>query len=92
MLSLQYGLIAYLVVTGGFSACLLIVLLGLGRYWKALRVYANPRPAAPPSEYPADVWPLWYSAFTFQHTRLFGMLFLVGIVGDMLMQRLWSVG
>jgi 1,4-dihydroxy-2-naphthoate octaprenyltransferase len=92
MLSLQYGLVAYLVVTGAISAGLLVVLLGLGRYWKALRAYANPRPAAPPAEYPVDVWPLWYSAFTFQHTRLFGMLFLVGMIGDVVVQKVWSGG
>ena len=92
MLSLQYGLVGYLVATGAFSWLLLAVVLALGSYWNALRAYANPRPAAPPAEYPPNVWPLWYAAFAFQHTRRFGTLFLVGLTAEVIARKLGLLG
>lgn len=92
MLSLQYALVGFLVATGAFSWLLLAVVFALGWYWNALRAYANPRPAAPPAEYPPNVWPLWYAAFAFQHTRRFGMLFLVGLTADVVARKLGVLG
>ncbi len=91
MLSLQYALVGYLVATGAFSWLLLAVVFALGWYWNALRAYSNPRPTAPPAEYPPNVWPLWYAAFAFQHTRRFGMLFLLGLAADVIARRLGLV-
>lgn len=82
MLTLQYLLVFWLVATGALS-WLLLAVLGAGNwYWLALRAYAQPRPAAPPAEYPPGIWPLWYAAFAFQHTRRFGLLFLFGLALD----------
>jgi 1,4-dihydroxy-2-naphthoate octaprenyltransferase len=64
------------------------VLGALPWYVRALRVYREPRPPAPPAEYPPNVWPLWYSAFAFQHTRRFGSLFLLGLALDVAARRL----
>jgi 1,4-dihydroxy-2-naphthoate octaprenyltransferase len=92
MLTLQYLLVLYLVLTGAFSWLLLTVLLAGQWYWRALRAYSHPRPAAPPPEYPPNVWPLWYAAFAFQHTRRFGMLFLVGLLADVLARKVGLIG
>lgn len=92
MLSLEYVLVLSLIASGAFSWLLLTVLFAARWYWRALRVYSNPRPAGPPAEYPPNVWPLWYSAFAFQHTRRFGMLFLLGLVADLLARKLGVVG
>jgi 1,4-dihydroxy-2-naphthoate octaprenyltransferase len=92
MLSLEYVLVAYLVLTGATSWLLAVVGLALGRYWLALRAYSHPRPAAPPPQFPAGVWPLWYAAFAFGHTRRFGMLFLAGLAADVVARRLGLVG
>lgn len=82
MLTLQYLLVFWLVATGALS-WLLLAVLGAGNwYWLALRAYSQPRPAAPPAEYPPGIWPLWYAAFAFQHTRRFGLLFLLGLALD----------
>lgn len=88
MLTLQYLLVFWLVASGALS-WLMLVVLGAGNwYWLALRAYTQPRPDAPPAEYPPNIWPLWYAAFAFQHTRRFGGLFLLGLVGDLLAHRL----
>jgi 1,4-dihydroxy-2-naphthoate octaprenyltransferase len=49
---------------------------------RALRAFSHSRPQAPPPEYPPNIWPLWYAAFAFAHTRRFGGLFLLGLAVD----------
>jgi 1,4-dihydroxy-2-naphthoate octaprenyltransferase len=88
MLTLEYLLVVYLVATGSFSWLLLSVGFALPWFVRALRVYVHPRPPGPPQGYPPSVWPLWYSAFAFQHTRRFGGLFLLGLAVDVLGRRL----
>lgn len=82
MLTLEYALVILLVVSGYFSVLLLAVFGAIPWYRRALLAYGSPRPAAPPPEYPPNIWPLWYSAFAFQHTRRFGGLFLLGLSAD----------
>jgi 1,4-dihydroxy-2-naphthoate octaprenyltransferase len=88
MLSAEYLLVVALVASGALSFLLLAVLFALPWYVRALRVYSHPRPAAPPAEYPPNIWPLWFSAFAFQHTRRFGGLFLLGLTLDVLGRKL----
>ena len=88
MFTLEYALVAALILTGTFSWLLLIVLGALPWYWRALRIYTHPRPASPPPEYPPNVWPLWFSAVAFQHTRRFGGLFLLGLALEVLGRKL----
>lgn len=48
----------------------------------ALRMVGTFRREAPdirPENYPESVWPLWFSAAAFIHTRIFGLLFLSGV-------------
>jgi 1,4-dihydroxy-2-naphthoate octaprenyltransferase len=46
----------------------------LGRAWRAL---SGPRPDEPPRGFP--VWPLWFAAFAFTHTRRAGALLVAGL-------------
>jgi 1,4-dihydroxy-2-naphthoate octaprenyltransferase len=88
MLTLEYLLVGCLVWEGSVSWLLLAVLGALPWYVRALRVYRHPRPPGPPAAYPPNIWPLWYSAFAFQHTRRFGSLFLLGLAADVLARKL----
>ncbi|HEX7408756.1 MAG TPA: prenyltransferase [Candidatus Binatia bacterium] len=88
MFTLEYLLVAYLVWSGYLSWLLLSVLAALPWYLRAVRVYRHARPAGPPPEYPPNIWPLWYSAFAFQHTRRFGGLFLLGLAIDVLARKI----
>jgi len=88
MLTLQYVLVAALILSGYFSWLLLIVAAALPWYVRAVRVYRQPRPAGPPAEYPPNIWPLWFAALAFQHTRRFGSLFLLGLAADVLARKL----
>lgn len=86
MLLLQYGIVAYLVATGFFSPVLLVVFLALPKLREALAVYRRRRPPERPATYPAESWPLWFVAFAFLHNRRWGLLFLVGLVADVIVR------
>jgi 1,4-dihydroxy-2-naphthoate octaprenyltransferase len=92
MLTLEYALVALLVASGYLSWLMLIVVFALNWYVRAIRIYAHERPTAPPPEYPPNVWPLWYSAVSFGHTRRFGGLFLLGLLLDVFARRLGWIG
>jgi 1,4-dihydroxy-2-naphthoate octaprenyltransferase len=58
----------------------LLVLFALPNAVRAIRVHLAGPPEACPANYPADVWPLWYSAYAFAYARNFGLLFLTGLL------------
>ncbi len=85
MITAQYLLCVLLVVAGSFGWPLLLVLINLPRLPALFRVFGSPKPAVAPADYPAGIWPLWFSAHAFQHTRHFTLLFLAGVVIDTLL-------
>jgi len=82
MLVAQYLLCVALVATGSFTWVLLLVLVNLPWLPALFEVYNQSKPGEKPPGYPEDVWPLWFSAYAFRHTRKFTSLFLVGVVLD----------
>ena len=85
MIAAQYALSIALVAVGSFSWALLLVLVNVPKLPRLFEAYRHPKPDNPPHNYPEGVWPLWFSAFAFQHTRWFTSLFLVGVVLDTLL-------
>jgi 1,4-dihydroxy-2-naphthoate octaprenyltransferase len=85
MIGAQYLLSILLVAAGSFGWPLLLVCLNLRRLPALFRVFAKPKPALAPADYPGGIWPLWFSAHAFQHTRHFTTLFLLGVVLDTLL-------
>jgi 1,4-dihydroxy-2-naphthoate polyprenyltransferase len=73
-----YVVVAALVVVGVLGPWVLLVLASLPLLRKILKVYSEPRPAAPPPRYP--IWPLWYVAAAFVLTRRAGILLVLGLV------------
>lgn len=78
---IAYAVIIYLVVTGYFSVFMLLVLFALKRAFYAVAVLSKPRPEGPPAGFEA-FWPTWFSGFCFYHNRLFGGLFILGVLLD----------
>jgi 1,4-dihydroxy-2-naphthoate polyprenyltransferase len=84
-LLLIYLVILYLVfVPRYFTPVMLFVFFAGKRALTALRVLGSPRPEHPPEGYPA--WPTWFSAFAFHHNRLFGGLFILGLIVDTILR------
>lgn len=80
---IAYAVVIYLVVTGYFSTFMLLVLFALQRALYAVMVLSKPRPEGPPKGFEA-YWPTWFSGFCFYHNRLFGGLFILGVLLDTL--------
>jgi 1,4-dihydroxy-2-naphthoate polyprenyltransferase len=88
MLVLQYAVVAYLVAIRYFSPVLLLVGAAIPAFRLAWKAYSHPRPAAAPPNLPKGVWPLWFVALAFNHTRRFGGLYLLAIIADVVVRKL----
>jgi 1,4-dihydroxy-2-naphthoate octaprenyltransferase len=83
---IAYAVIIYLVATGYFSTFMLLILFAGQRAFYAIAVLSKPRPAGPPAGFEA-FWPTWFSGFTFYHNRLFGGLFILGVLLDTIFRQ-----
>ncbi|MGB2910181.1 MAG: prenyltransferase, partial [Anaerolineales bacterium] len=84
-LVLIYVVILYLIFGPHYlTPVMLIVFLAGKRVLLALKMLSKPRPAEPPEDY--TFWPTWFSAFNFYHNRMFGGLFILGLVVDTLVR------
>ncbi len=86
MMVLQYAFIVYLVVTRLFSPVLLIVFFAYKEFLNSYKVYQHPKPTERPDYYPKEGWPLFFVGFAFVHNRRFGLLFLLGLIGDLILR------
>jgi 1,4-dihydroxy-2-naphthoate octaprenyltransferase len=72
-----YPLVGALVATGTLPMLSLLCLLGLLRLAKLWGQFSRPKPDAPPEGFP--IWPLWFAALAFVHTRRAGGLLILGM-------------
>jgi len=84
----QYGVIGYLIATQKIGWLMAIVVIALYKFVLTIRVFVKPRPKEAPEELPPDVWPLYLSAASFVYNRQFGLLFLLGLIGDVVLKAL----
>ena len=91
MLIAQYALVGYLMAIRYFSPVMVLVLGAAPALKLAFRAYSFPRPDKPPRELPAGVWPLWFVAFAFLHTRRFGLLYVVALFADVVLRKMGVV-
>jgi len=85
---LQYLLIIFLVVTKQLGPAMLVVFATVPRFIKAAKVFSKPRPDTAPESYDKNAWPLYLVAHAFEFTRIFGLLFLLGLVADVVIYKL----
>jgi len=78
LMMLFYVTTVGLVVVGGLSVATLLVFLAIPRLLEVLKQYRQAKPESPPPNYP--VWPLWYVAGAFVHTRRAGGLLVLGLL------------
>lgn len=72
-----YVAVVACVVVGALPWPALVVLGGLPVLVKVWRSLDEPRPERPPARFP--VWPLWFAAIAFLHTRRAGALLVLGL-------------
>jgi 1,4-dihydroxy-2-naphthoate octaprenyltransferase len=86
----SYLIVVYLVLSRFFTPVMLLTFLGIPTLVEIWPILANPKPDEKPEGFP-DVWPNYYVAAAFHHTRRFGGLFLVAVVLDTIIQRIWPL-
>ena len=84
----QYLLIAALMITGKVSIAMVVVLFAIPKFIWASRVYSRPRPESEPEGMPPNVWPLYLVNHAFVYNRRFGLLFLLGLIIDVVLFRM----
>jgi 1,4-dihydroxy-2-naphthoate octaprenyltransferase len=72
-----YASVAVLVGIGALPWPTVVVAAALPALVKVWRAFDRPRPDAPPPRFP--VWPLWFAAIAFLHTRRAGALLVAGL-------------
>src|SRR5258706_10882064 len=81
---LSYAAVLYLVFAAHFfTPVVLIVFLAGGRAWKVIKLLSQPRPSEAPPGF--ALWPRWFSTPQLLHIRLFGGLYILGLVLDTLL-------
>lgn len=73
-----YVIVLALVLTGTLGVWLLLVAVALPRLVEVLGTYSKPKPEQPPDDYP--VWPLWFVSASFYHNKLAGVMFVLGLI------------
>jgi len=83
---IAYAVVIYLVATNYFSTFMLLILFAGQRAFYAIAVLSKPRPEGPPKGF-ETFWPTWFSGFAFYHNRLFGGLFILGVLLDTIARK-----
>jgi 1,4-dihydroxy-2-naphthoate octaprenyltransferase len=83
-----YLLVGVSVLVGAMPWPALLVVLAVPRLVKVWPYFRRPPPDEPPKNFP--VWPLWYAALAWVHTRQAGLLLVLGLAIGVL-ARQWHV-
>ena len=78
MMAAFYAAVIVCVVVGALPWPALACLLALVKLVPVWRAFGRPKPPSPPEGFP--VWPLWFAAAAFVHTRRAGSLLVLGLV------------
>jgi len=78
MMAAFYVVVVVCVAVGALPWPSLVVLAALPKLVPVWRAFGEPKPDAPPEGFP--VWPLWFAAAAFVHTRRAGSLLVLGLV------------
>ena len=82
-LILPYVIILYLVFGVRFLTPVVLIVFFAGiRAWNVIKLLSKPRPSEPPPGF--ALWPRWFSTPQLRHIRLFGGLYMLGLLADIL--------
>jgi 1,4-dihydroxy-2-naphthoate octaprenyltransferase len=84
---LQYLLVIALVISGKLGPAMLIVFLAFPKFLNAIKVFSKPRPSLKPEGKAGEGWPLYLVSNAFVYNRVFGMLFLLGLILDVIVYK-----
>ena len=83
----QYALVGWLILSGSIGISLAIVLLALPKFLYTAVVFSQPRPTEKPEGILGQAWPLYLVHQAFIYNKRFGMLFLLGLIIDLVLVK-----
>ncbi len=83
----QYFLVGWLVYIGSLGYAMTIVLFAIPKLIQVAKVFSKPRPESEPETLEKGVWPLYLSANAFMYNKRFGLLFLLGLMIDLMVTK-----
>lgn len=84
----QYILVGWLIIDGSLGVALAVVLFAIPKYIWAAKVFAKQRPTSKPEGNTGNGWPLYLVDHAFQYNRSFGLLFLLGLIVDLVLVKI----
>ncbi len=88
LLGFAYLMVIYLIWIRFFTPAMLLILIAVPTLAEIWPILSNPKPNEKPEDFP-DVWPNYYVAAAFHHTRRFGGLLLLAVIADTAVQLIW---
>ncbi len=82
----QYCIPSVLVFSGQLPWPILLIALAFRSAYALWRACSYPLPDHKPERFPQRIWPLWFSAFAFAHTRVYGAWLFAGLGIALLLQ------
>ncbi len=87
MIVLAYVIVVFMIFgLPFFTPVMLLTLLAIKSAVPAMRRLSRPRPVEKPADYPAAVWPRWYSTVCFVHDKAFSNWFVIALLADTLIR------
>jgi len=87
MFGFQYLTVVYLVIASIFTPIPLIVFFSIPTLVQILPMFRKPKPDEKPEFFP-NLCPNYFVAAAFQHNRRFGILFLLGLILDVVYRNI----
>ena len=84
---LQYVFIFALVLSGKLGITMVIVLFALPMLITTIKTFLKPRPTVKPDGIAGEGWPLYLVSQAFIYNRRFGLLFLLGLIVDVVFYK-----
>lgn len=85
---LQYVFVFLLVFSGKLGIAMLIVVFAIPLLLPTIRLFLKPRPSVKPTDASGDGWPLYLVSHAFMYNRRFGLLFLLGLIVDVVFYKM----
>lgn len=85
---LQYLFVFALVFSGKLGLPMLLVVFALPMLISTVKIFTKPRPAVKPEGPEGEGWPLYLVSHAFIYNRRFGLLFLLGLILDVVFFKL----
>ncbi len=83
----QYALVGWLIFSGALGFAMAVVVFAIPKFIWAAKVFSKPRPETEPETLEKGVWPLYLSAHAFIYNKRFGLLFLLGLILDLVITK-----